>query len=437
MTMIILQMILTVLTTIQQDGELEIHVPQGFSNDRPAVYFTQERHACQMSEHPLASRLPRPTGSISTHSGPKEFCNLGLQPETPRNMDDFVHSDKPQFCLHVQTFTDGTLVSLTHSHVSTDLMGLSAIFEAWSLVLAGKSKDVRPMPGYRKDVFDDMLNSPAKEQHLLTDRILGGWQFKLWGLRSLFESWRVTEIQSKTLCIPRSALDRMMIYARGHLEDEPKTSNKPFITEGDVFAAMACRALARYQGKGSSRTLATIMAVDPRSRVKSVFSPDKAYIQNSPTNVFFFRQADEILHLSLGSLALRVREAIQAQTTEQQLKAATALSVDSMKASKMPVIFGEVGMAAQFMSNWTKGDLAEKMNFSPAIEREVNPDNRKGKSGHPVYYQASDPSHNTVSAISSVFVVVGKDYEGNTWLSNSLPEEMWRDFMEFLEQFDE
>ncbi|SCO91665.1 uncharacterized protein FRV6_15793 [Fusarium oxysporum] len=415
------------------DGGLEIHVPREFTNDRPAVYFTKEEFETPMSEHPLASRLPKPTGSISTYTGPKEFCALGLRPETPRNMDDFVHSDIPQFCLHVQTFTDGTLVNLTFSHVTTDLMGLSAIFEAWSQVLAGKPEAVIPMPGYRKDVFDDMLKSPRKEPHVLADKILDGWRFKVWGLRSLYESWRSGNIRSRTLCIPKDTIRRMMQQARSHLEEEA-INDKPFISEGDIFAALSCLMLAKYQGRGTNRELATIMAVDPRSRARSVFLPDKAYVQNSPTNAFVFCRANEILDLPLGKLALQVREAIQAQTTEEQLKASTALSVESMKTNSMPVVFGSTNMAAQFMSNWTKGDLAEKLDFSPAIEQEVRPESRRGKRGHPVYYQASDPGHNTVSAISSVFVVVGKDYEGNTWFSNSLPQEMWTDLMDYLEQ---
>ncbi|KAF5640136.1 hypothetical protein F25303_7162 [Fusarium sp. NRRL 25303] len=417
----------------RSDGGLEIHVPREFTEDRPAVYFTQEEFETPMSEHPLASRLPKPTGSISTYTGPKEFCALGLRPETPRNMDDFVHSDMPQFCLHVQTFTDGTLVNLTFSHVTTDLMGLSAIFEGWSQVLAGKPEAVIPMPGYRKDVFDDMLKSPPKEQHVLADKILDGWRFKLWGLRSLYESWRSGNIQSRTLCIPKETVGRMMQQARGHLEEE-EIDNKPFISEGDIFAALSCLMLAKYQGRGTNRELATIMAVDPRSRDRSVFLPDKAYVQNSPTNAFVFCHANEILDLPLGKLALQVRQAIQAQTTEEQLKASTALSIESMKTNNMPVVFGSTNMAAQFMSNWSKGDLAEKLDFSPAIEQEVSSETRRGKRGHPVYYQASDPGHNTVSAISSVFVVVGKDYEGNTWFSNSLPQKMWTDLMDYLEQ---
>ncbi|KAF5667261.1 hypothetical protein FHETE_5964 [Fusarium heterosporum] len=420
---------------LKTNGGLEIHVPRDFSDDRPPVYFTQGKHDIPMSEHPLASKLPQPNGNIATFPGPKEFCSLGLGPGTPRNMDDFTCSDKPQFCLHVQTFTDGTLVSVSHSHVSTDLMGLASIFEAWSLVLAGKSETVATMFGYGEDVFDDILKSAPQERHTLADKVLDGWRFKYWGMRSLYESWQCSEIQSRTLCVPKSAVDKMMQQARNHLSALNSQAPIPFISEGDVFTAIACRMLARYQGQGSQRELTTIMAIDPRSRVKSVFTPNLAYVQNSPNNIFYFCRADEVSQLPLGQLALLVREAIQTQATEEQLKAATVLSVESMKATKMPVIFGDMNMAAQFMSNWTKGKLAEKMDFGAAVEREARPETRRGKRGHPIYYQASDPSHNTVSVISSVFVVMSKDYEGNTWFSNSLPTEMWSDLMEFLKQF--
>jgi hypothetical protein len=76
-----------------------------------------------MTEYLLASQLPLLTGKITIYTSPKVLCSLGLGPRTPCNIDEFVSSGKPQFCLHVQTFTDGTLVSLTYTHISTDLIG--------------------------------------------------------------------------------------------------------------------------------------------------------------------------------------------------------------------------------------------------------------------------------------------------------------------------
>lgn len=420
------------------DGSLEVHVPNAYTEGRPAVQFSREDHDIPMMEHPLASKMPRPTGRVASYPGPKEFCSLGIGPETPRNIDDFVFSGKPQFCLHVQTFTDGTLVSLTHSHISTDLMGLASIFEAWSLVLAGKQESVAPMEGYREDVFDGVLNSTPKQRHVLADKVLEGWRFKYWGLRSLYESWRCPDLQSRTLCIPKHTMEAIMQEAKSHIMGEVDAASselKPFISEGDVLTAMACRTLAQYQGSGSTREMAIIMAVDPRTRAKSVFRQDTAYVQNSPTNVYFLCSANKVLGMPLGQLALLVREAIAAQTSEEQLKAAISMSAESMRANSMPVIFGDKDMAILFVSNWKKGKLADKMDFSPAIVRDAAPSLSQSKRGRPVYYQASDPSHTTVSVISSVFVVVGQDYDGNTWFSISLPGKMWLDLMEYIDRF--
>ena len=404
------------------------------------MYFTKEHHDSPMTEHPLAAKLPRPTGKIATYPGPKEFCSLGLGPGTPRSIDDFVFSGKPQFCLHVQSFTDGTLVSVTHSHISTDLMGWASILEAWSLVLAGKREAVSPLVGYREDAFDALWNPAPKQRHVLADKVLDGWRFKYWGLRSLYDSWRCSDVQSRTLCLPKHTMENIMQEARSHILVEVDATASgfkiPFISEGDVLTAVACRMLAQYYGLSSGRELTTIMAVDPRSRATSVFRQDVAYVQNSPTNIYFFCRANEALGLPLGKLALLVRESITTQATEQQLKAAASLSVESMRATKLPVIFGNKNMATQFMSNWTKGNLAEKMDFSPAVMQNSGEGPGTSKRGHPVYYQASDPSHNAVSVISSVFVVVQKDYDSNTWFSISLPGKMWSDLMEYLEQFE-
>jgi hypothetical protein len=130
-----------------------------------------------------------------------------------------------------------------------------------------------------------------------------------------------------------------------------------------------------------------------------------------------------------------VREAVATQATEEQLKTAASLSAESMKASKMPVIFGDKNMATQFMLNWTKGKIAEKMDFGPAVVRAAAPGASRSKPGHPVYFQGSDPAYNTVSVISNVFVIVGRDYDSNTWFSISLPGAVWSYLMDYLEQF--
>ena len=365
--------------------------------------------------------------------GPRDYSSLALGPDTPRNMDDFVYSGTPQFCLHVRTFTDATIVGITFSHVSTDLGGLAAILDAWSLILKRKPEEVRPMAGYREDPFEGLWNPPPKAKHVLADKMLTGWRFKYWGIKSLYEASRCPDIQSRTLCVPKHVMDSVMREARSHLPGP----NPPFISEGDVFTAIASQLLAHYEQPDPRREITTILALDPRSRAKSIVMQDAASVQNSPTHVYVSYPAEEILHQPIGKLARLVRDAIETQTTEEQIRAQAALSVQSMRDIKMPVIFGDKGMATQILTNWTKGHLAEKMDFGPAVVQQAATEQpAKATRGHPIYYQACDPTHTTVSAISSVLTVMQKDFGGNTWFSNTLPGEMWTGLISYLRQFE-
>lgn len=388
-----------------------------------------------MTEHPLASTLPAATGAnVATFKGPQEFTPLGMGPETPRNLDDFIYSDKPQFCLHIQTFTDGTLVGLTHTHISTDLGGFVALLDAWCQVLAKRTEDVAPLVGYRDDpLVSGMLYPPAKQSHILADKVLSGWRFKYWAMRSIYESWRSVDIQARTVCVPGRLIDAMVKEAKGDIPPGGGT-----ITTGDVLAAAACRIRARAEGSNSTREVMTMMALNPRARVKSVFRPDAAYVQNSPTNIHFSCRADKAQQLPLGQLALLVREAIDAQSQEDQMRASASLSVETMKTNDLPVIFGTKDMATIFMSNWAQGKFSDRMDFSPAIVKDAGTPrpSLNSKRGHPVHWSVSDPAQNRVSVISSVFVVVGDDAYKNTWLTITLSKDMWSDFMTFLSKYD-
>ena len=177
------------------------------------------------------------------------------------------------------------------------------------------------------------------------------------------------------------------------------------------------------------------MAVDPRTRIRS-FNRDAAYVQNSPTAVFFICPANRATELPLGELTLEVRKAVTAQATEEQLKAYTCLSVDNMKTSGSPVIFGDKDMAFQVMSNWLKADLFNKMDFSPAIVKEAASEAAGGKRGLPTYYQSSDPGIQTPTFLAHLVVVMGTDHNGDTWLSCLLPRKSWENILEYLRRFD-
>ncbi|KUL87484.1 hypothetical protein ZTR_04577 [Talaromyces verruculosus] len=340
------------------------------------------------SEHPLGSKLPRATGKPTAFPSPRAFNSLALGPGAPRRFEDYIYSDIPLFSLHVKTFTDGTLVSVTYSHVTGDLLGFAAVVHSWSLILAGKPELVPPFIGLREDGMKGLLDPPTKEKHVLSGKELTGWRLGYWGLRTLYESWSF-QLENRMLCIPRNTMERIMVQYRSQIvpENFPEGTGKvPFISEGDALAAIACRINAQSQRLESARNIMTMITLDPRTRAKSAFCQDSVHVQNSITAGFFDCPADEVLVLPLGKLALLSRKAIMTQATEEQLKAYACLAADSVREKSMVVLFGGKDMSLQLVSNWLKANLFEKMDFSPAILKEA-PANEPGfQRGHPTYY---------------------------------------------------
>lgn len=404
------------------------------------MHFTKSHHDIRMSEHPIASKLPLATGKVAIYPGPRAFHSLVLGPGTPRKFEDFIYSDLPQFSLHVTTFPDGTIVGVSHSHMTAGLSGFTAVANAWSLILAGKSDVVPPFVGFHEDGMKGLLDPPTEEKHVLRGKELTGWRLAYWSLRLLYESRR-SPLEYLVLCIPKSTMGRVIAESRSSISFEKSisttsTDKEPFITEGDVLAAIACRSLAQNQQPGSTRNIMTVMALDPFFRANSAFRQNAAYVQNIPTAIFFNCPASKALEASLGELALLARDAITSQATEEQIKAYMSLSAASIEKNGMKVFFGDKDMALQLMSNWLKANLFETVDFSPAIVKEA-PEGEPGrKRGHPTYYHCGDTGDIDEPLLVPLWTVMGADYHGNIWLSCVLSRHTWLKLCEFLESFE-
>jgi hypothetical protein len=404
------------------------------------VNFTKGHLDMRMNEHPIASKFPLATGKVAIYPGPRVFHSLALGPGAPRKLEDFIYSDLAQVSLHITTFADGTVMGLCHSHITAGLSAFTAVINAWSLTLAGKSDLVPPFAGFYEDGMKGLLDPPAKEKHVLAGKEVSGWRLAYWSLRTLYESKR-SPLEYLTFCIPKSTMGRIMSECRSSIACKKSTSTtstdkEPFITEGDVLAAIACQSMARNQQPGSTRTLVTMMALDPLIRASSAFRKDAAYVQNVPSGVFFNCPANKALEASLGELALLVRDTIMTQSTEEQIKAYTSMSAVTVKENGRRVFFGDKDMSLQIMSNWVKANVFERVDFSPAIVKE-GPESGPGrKRGHPTYYTCGDTGDIDEPLIIPLWTVMGADYDGNIWFSCALSRHTWIKLFEFLESFE-
>lgn len=418
------------------DGKAEIHVPREFTPKRPAVHFTKDLYTISMSEHPVASRLPRAGNKPEEVTNAAEFRDLGVGPGAARCFDDFIYSDLPQFSLHVVTFADGTLVSLGHSHVTTDLGGLASILSAWSLVLAGRQGDVPPFATYRDDPMDQFCapqNSPA-EKYVLSETLLTGWRLVLFALRLLFESWWYAPVEARTICIPRKTMDTIVQEARSQLPQpiggESRNQVNPFITEGDVLAALATRIVSKGLSEGSRRRIMTVISVNMRTRAPSVFRPDISYVLNAWAGIFWSSSAEHAQTTSLGEMASELRRAIIEQTTENQIRALANLSREAILKEGREPMFGDINMKLLMITNWSKPRLLDIIDFSPAVLKSAQKNSTAP--GKPVFYQADNGKRPGGGFNMPLLVILGRDNDGNLWLRGNLPPLMWSDLLEYL-----
>ncbi|PTB44799.1 uncharacterized protein TrAFT101_000270 [Trichoderma asperellum] len=419
------------------DGSAEIHIPCPFTEERPPLYFTKARFDMRMSEHPEASTLPTaPDNSKpATFPSPRNYQSLGRGPGSPACIDDYLYSDLPQFALHVVNFTDGTLVSINFNHIVSDLAGLMAIMNAWQLVLAGKPEAVPPFKGLYEDSMAGLHKAQTAEKYVLADKQLSGWKLAAFGLRLVFDYWWNSPIDSRLVCVPKKTMDALVRAAQDQVPQSVDTSSNGnparFISENDIVVALVTKVVA--QNLPPNRPITVLQAVDPRSRVKSVFDQNAAYVCNAPAAAFLLCSSQEAVDKSIGELALDGRKAIQSQVTEEQMKAVAVIAGKSMANTGNPPIFGESNMALVVSSNWSKAKFLEKVDFSPAIVESSQRDRPRGKPGHPVYYHSQSLEKGSLT--TNVVIIMGRDLEGNFWMNCAQPAHVWPVLLGLLEKY--
>lgn len=434
---------LRMVTYIRQSQEkLEIHVPEPFTAQRPALNFHHDSFDVSIDEHPLASTLPLATPDRpSVQIGPSTFRVLGVPSGTPVCLEDYLKSDSPQLTLHIVSFTDATLVSLCWPHVAVDAMSLRDISIAWSLMLAGRESDIPPMLSADEDPmaragFDPAFNKP----HALKNRwVMGLWAF-FWALRFILDLLLWRRMETRTLFLPCKTVQELKTLALSSISTDSSTT--PFISDGDVIAAwLSVMATSAMFSPDSTRTISIGNAFDLRTRAPSLFpaGPNEgSYVQNALFAYWTLFPAGYVAsnkHNAIGPVAQAMRKAIQEQTTEASIHTLARLSRESLEFCGVPPLFGDTSSFVINLTNWTKARLFEVPDFRPAIvisskksgsqsssAREEQP--RSVTRSRPVYYHVQGVSPNNMLERNSAFIV-GKP-EGDYWINGCFPPEVWK-----------
>ncbi|KAH8178379.1 transferase family protein [Sarocladium implicatum] len=384
-----------------ENGELEYHIPVEFTADRPAVFFSHEQHDQTIASHPLGSRIPRASYRPAIVGNPREFEAFMLRDGAPRNLDDYLFSDLPQLGLHVVSFTDKTVVTLSWPHTAFDIMGQSALLEAWTSKLNGQA--LKTPIGSESDLLVPFGTAP-RESYKLEDRRMSIAGLMLYAARNAVDLvWRRHE-------------NRIELAAR---EDAESTPGNTWISEGDVLCAWWTRVMLPQLSIHPERTVLLNNAFSLRKPLENDLLPaDCPYLSNAVGFINVLMSAKEILENPVSHLAGEIRRCINEQGTRPQVEAFAAMVRES--ANKLPPFFGDSGMHMITYSNWAKAKLYN-VDFSSAVLSSESKRSDDSRVGRPSYTQSLQMG----VTVPNGFPIMGKDLDGNYWLSGYMQEITW------------
>jgi hypothetical protein len=359
------------------------------------------------------------------------LLEFAARKDAPQTLEDYLAGDVPMLALHVTSFTDVTLVGLSWPHPLMDAMGQKALMEAWSLVLAGRQADVPPMLGANEDMVSALTETHSEvppEDFEVAKKQLKGWGMASFGLRYGWDMLRNPTVECKTIFLPKRAVEALQSRAREDLETQDGSGDAPFISEGDVLTAWAARAIASSLPR--PRPLTIVHAVNTRFRFSSLSKAPGVFVQNMALGSFTFLSPQAATG-PMGRIALTNRQNLAEQTTQGQLLAFVRyLKQQSAAESDPNMVCGEADALLVPFTNWTKVDVYNAVDFGPAVVRAegtettttTTPPSRRAP-GSLVYHQSQ--AMRTSPTTRNVVVIMGKDPDGNYWLSAYLLPRAW------------
>lgn len=378
-----------------------------------------------IGNHPTAKNLPKATTDASIQPGPQDFRAFAAREDAPATLEEFIHSDLSQLSLHVTSFADSTLVALSWPHTLMDVMGQKALLHAWSLVLAGRESEVPALLGANEDAViaaAEATSAPVEEFKLGARRLMG--TSMLWfGARFGWDLLTNKTAETRTMCIPKSFVEVLTQKATAELAAEHGEDKDTFISEGDALTAWAVRAVALSSPQ--PRPVTALHPLNMRFRLPSLINASGVYVRNMAIAACTFLSPG-MASGSLGPIALENRRCLSEQSTEPQVLAfVRELRENPALGGDPSIVCGDPNAILVPFTNWTKAEFTRTVDFSPAVvdDGKVKCESRPNPAGSLTFHHAQSLRQNP--GARNVFVIMGKDYSENYWITATLHPPTW------------
>ncbi|OLN87672.1 hypothetical protein CCHL11_05646 [Colletotrichum chlorophyti] len=429
---------------VPEKGELEHHIPATFSQDRPAVGFDHfDLSDVAVEDHSTAKRIPRPPrdGRPAIVGDPDDLSELTYGHDAPKTLDDYLYTDRPELGLRVISFKNATIVVLHWIHLAFGAVAKRSLLDAWTLMLQGREDEILQPLAPNNYVLENIGRNPTEPHALATHRIsVPG--IVSWVLRNVY-SLALSSKEHRMLCVPAAYLAKLRTKALAELAAQAFATGQkatPFLSEGDVLVAWTTRLAMTNLSQDSERCVGVCLPRPPtlditfltvhvcfkvavqqayqwRPVLADLIPANKPFLSNCVGFLVTLVTAKDVLQKPLSYLASQIRRTIEDQGTRKQVEAYTSL-IRQDSVTKAPPFFGDSSMQLIMFSNWQKANMYDTDLSAAAFRSRETP-------LFPSYVQTVQAPYCFTDGI----IIVGKDKEGNYWLSGYRVKGLW-DVME-------
>jgi hypothetical protein len=407
---------------------LELHVPEAFTPERPAVAYSCEAFDVKFRDHPASDALPKSAEACFSHPQMK-LGDLAHRPGGPRTMLDLLKGDHPSLALRIVTFEDATIVTLTWPHSMMDAQGLGSLVNAWSIALADSGVPVPPLAGASNDVLLKLSDSPKAydEEYEYASQCLNGFGTFVFMMRIVLGMFWGPKKEDGLLHVSKEAAQSLRNEALKDIADRPALEgDRPWVSPHDVLASVWIKSVALSGSRPSPVTLR--LPCDLRRRLHGSLDSGSLYVQNMVLAVCC-AVSGAMAAGPLGEIAVAIRQTLQRQMAGPQILAGLRSKREDRdrKVESMGVP-GPLNSTYLSITDWSKSGFFQTPDFSAAVIKQgQGADGRDNPVGSPYHFHA-DAVHNSssMSGLVNTVVHLGKDQKGGHWFMATLPPRAWK-----------
>ncbi|KAJ5270573.1 hypothetical protein N7497_008657 [Penicillium chrysogenum] len=411
---------------LNSTGKLEYHIPEKYNVKCPGFTFSTAMHDSSLDDLSY-SKLPRATKSPTVFPfTTADLDNLLFTPDSPKRLEDWICADRPQLDIRLVTFQDATLLKLAWLHTFMDASGRASLLNAWTAVLRGCEDEVPAFCGFLQDPLADLDAQPLMEWFVRSRWMLMILQWigpLLLVIRWMWEMIPYPKHEFRMVCIPGSVVTQMRESAMQELSvGDDGTGKTPFVSESDVLVAWWAQCIIRSI-RPSLQTPITILNIfNIRPVFPKHFPGGTAYIGNAWLTAHTILSSAQMLERPVSYLASKLRHSLLEQRSKDYIMAYAAAQKKGMDKAG-GTLASAMGLSNMLIhcSNWHQARFFN-VDFSSAV---VGPVDEKARSVGKPSLIVPNTTYRWPMLINTGSVI-GKDADGNWWLTWHLKRETWR-----------